>query len=432
MALPRIVIVGAGFAGLSAAKALARAKAEVIVIDRSNHHLFQPLLYQVATAGLAPTQIANPIRTILRHQDNTRVLLGEVTAVNTKRREVVLGERAVPYDYLVLATGATHSYFGHDDWAAAAPGLKSLDDALHLRTRILLAFERAELEEDPAERERLLTFVVIGAGPTGVELAGAIAELARRALACDFRAIRTAMAKVLLIEAGPRILPAFPEMLSAYAAKALRKLGVTVRTDEAVTGCSEDGVDLGAEKIFARTAIWAAGVTASPAAEWLGAERDRAGRSVVEPDLSVPGHPEVFVAGDAARLGTPGGGTVPGVAPAAKQEGAYVGRLIASRIAGRPAPAPFRYMDSGSLATVGRQAAAVAMGPLRLTGLIAWLLWSVAHIWFLIGFRNRLAVTLDWVWAYLTFERGARLITGGSASFAADPHRAEAKPRVAA
>jgi NADH dehydrogenase len=411
MTPPRVVIVGAGFGGLSAAKALAKAPAEVLVIDRKNHHLFQPLLYQVATAGLAPTQIANPIRSILGPQANARVILSEVTGVDLGRREVVLKDRRIGYDQLVLATGAAHSYFGHDDWAAAAPGLKTLDDALDLRRRILLAFERAELEQDPDERARLLTFVVIGAGPTGVELAGAIAELAQRALARDFRAIRGHMAKVVLVEAGPRVLPSFPAPLSAYAAGALEKLGVGVRLGHAVTGCDAAGVELGGERIEARTVIWAAGVKSSPAAHWTGAASDPAGRAVVAPDLSIPGAPEVFVVGDAARL-EGARGPLPGLAPVAKQEGAYVGRLIERRLRGRRAPGPFRYLDSGALATIGRQAAVVAMGALRLTGFPAWLLWSIAHIYFLIGFRNRLAVTLDWAWAYLTFERGARLITG--------------------
>ena len=428
MTKPHIVIVGAGFGGLSAALGSARTPADVTVIDRSNHHLFQPLLYQVATAGLAPTQIASPTRTILRHQENTRVLLGEVTAVDPRRMEVMVGERPVPYDYLVIATGATHSYFGRDDWAECAPGLKSLQDALDVRTRILLAFEQAELEEDPGERERLLTFVVIGAGPTGVELAGAIAELARRALTRDFRAIRTSMARVVLIEAGPRVLPSFPEPLAAYAAMALTRLGVTVRTGQAVTGCSDAGVELGAETIGARTTIWAAGVMASAAADWLGAAKDRAGRALVQPDLSLPGLPNVFVIGDVASLANPDGSLVPGIAPAAKQEGAYVAKVIAASIAGRPAPPPFRYRDAGALATVGRQAAVVAMGPLRLTGLLAWLVWSVAHVYFLIGFRNRLAVTIDWIWAYLTFERGARLITDGIGRRSGAPRRSTSRP----
>jgi NADH dehydrogenase len=413
MARPRIVIVGAGFGGLAAATTLKDAPAEVVVIDRSNHHLFQPLLYQVATAGLAPTQIATPIRSILAGQANARVLLGEVTGVDTARKSVRLGDREEPYDYLVLATGASHGYFGHGDWARSAPGLKTLDDALGLRSRILLAFERAELEEDPVERARLLTFLVIGGGPTGVELAGAVAELARRALARDFRAIQGRMAKVVLIEAGPRLLPAFPEALSTYARRALAALGVDVRLGQAVSRCHDCGLEIGAERVPARTILWAAGVMASPAADWLGVASDRAGRVRVEPDLSAPGAPEVFVIGDAAHLEIRGR-PLPGVAPVAKQQGVHVARAIAARIAGRSAPRPFRYRDAGALATIGRKSAVVAMGPLRLTGAPAWLLWSAAHIWFLIGFRNRIAVTLDWLWAYLTFERGARLIIGSA------------------
>jgi NADH dehydrogenase len=411
MGKPRIVIVGAGFGGLSAARGLAKADAEVVVVDRANHHLFQPLLYQVATAGLAPTQIASPVRSILADQANARVMLGEVTGVDLAAREVRMGARRLGYDQLIVATGASHSYFGHDEWAAFAPGLKSLDDALELRRRILLAFERAELAEDAAARRRLLTFVVIGAGPTGVELAGAIAELAHRALARDFRAIQGHMAKVVLVEAGPRVLPAFPEALSSYARQVLGRLGVTVRTGCAVTACDAAGVALGDEVLNAATVIWAAGVTASPAADWLGVGKDRAGRAVVSPDLSLAGHPEVFVIGDTAHVDA-GGAPLPGLAPVAKQEGGYVASVVRARIEGRASPAPFRYRSSGSLATIGRKAAVVAMGGLRLKGASAWLLWSVAHIWFLIGFRNRLAVTLDWAWAYLTFERGARLITG--------------------
>jgi len=411
MGKPRIVIVGAGFGGLSAAKALAGVPADVVLADRSNHHLFQPLLYQVATAGLAPTQIATPIRSILADQANVRALLGEVTGVDLAAKEVHLGARRLGYDQLILATGASHSYFGHEEWAPSAPGLKNLDDALELRRRILLAFERAELETDEAARARLLTFVVIGAGPTGVEMAGAIAELARRALARDFRAIRGHMAKVVLIEAGPRVLPAFPEPLSLYAKRALEGLGVTVRVGESVTDCRHHGVALGNEVIPAATVIWAAGVMASPAATWLQTATDRAGRAVVAPDLSVPGHPEVFVIGDTAHVDA-GGTPLPGVAPVAKQQGAYVASAIAARLSGRTAPPPFRYRSSGALATIGRKAAVVDMAGLQLKGPLAWLLWSVAHIWFLIGFRNRLAVTLDWTWAYLTFERGARLITG--------------------
>ncbi|HZZ90878.1 MAG TPA: NAD(P)/FAD-dependent oxidoreductase [Caulobacteraceae bacterium] len=409
---PQVVIVGAGFGGLSAAKALANAPVDVTVIDRRNHHLFQPLLYQVATAGLAPTQIASPIRTILRGQSNARVVLAEVTGVDVARKQIASGGRTTPFDYLVLATGATHAYFGHDDWAEHAPGLKSLEDALTLRRRILTAFEAAETACDPAERRRLLTFVVVGAGPTGVELAGAIAELARMSIATDFRAIRQSMARVLLVEAGPRVLSTFDPALSAYAMRALERLGVDVRVGAAVTALDGRGANLGDERIEAANVFWAAGVRASSAGGWLGAQLDRAGRVLVRPDLSVEGAPDVFVVGDLASLKDAAGRPVPGVAPAAKQQGEYVGRLIDGRVAGRGARPPFRYHDAGSLATIGRQAAVVHIGRFKLTGPLAWLFWSAAHIWFLIGFRNRLAVAIDWAWSYLTFERGARLITG--------------------
>jgi len=408
---PRVVIVGAGFGGLSAAKALAGANAEVLVIDRRNHHLFQPLLYQVATAGLAPTQIASPVRSILARQANAQVILGEVTGVDLAARAVRLEDRSVAYDLLVVATGATDSYFGHDDWAQVAPGLKTLADALEMRRRILLAFERAEVEQDPDEQKRLLTFVVVGGGPTGVELSGAIAELAHRALARDFRAIRNARANVVLVEAGPRVLPAFPPALSSYAKRALERLGVTVLLGQPVSGCDTQGATVGGQLIEAGTLLWAAGVQASGAARWLGSASDGAERVVVAPDLTVPGRPEVFVIGDTAHLDTPGG-VLPGLAPVAKQQGAYVGAVIRSRLVNGPPPAPFRYRDAGALATIGRQAAVVVLGGLRLTGALAWVLWSVAHIYFLIGFRNRIMVSLDWAWSYVTFERGARLITG--------------------
>ena len=411
MAAPRVLNIGAGFGGLSAARALAGAPAEVVVIDRSNHHLFQPLLYQVATAGLAPTQIASPIRSILGPQANARVILGEVTGVDVASRTVSLADRSLAYDHLIIATGAAHSYFGHAEWASVAPGLKSLDDALGIRRRVLLAFERAEVETDPAERERLLTFVIVGGGPTGVELAGAIAELARRALARDFRTIRHAMAKVDLVEAGPRVLPSFPAPLSAYASRTLARLGVDVRLGKAVTDCDVGGVTLGDERIQARTILWAAGVLASPAAAWTRAEADRAGRVVVTPRLTLPGHDEVFVIGDAAHFDV-GEGPLPGLAPVAKQQGAYVAAAIRHHLAVEGPSPPFRYRDAGALATIGRQVAVAAFGRLWLTGALAWLLWSIAHIYFLIGFRNRIAVTLDWAWAYVTFERGARLITG--------------------
>ena len=409
---PTVVIVGAGFGGLSAAAKLARSPLDVVVIDRRNHHLFQPLLYQVATAALAPAQIASPIRAILRGRSNVRVVLGEVTGVDLDGREVVLADRRQRYDYLVLATGATHAYFGHEEWAADAPGLKTLEDAIGLRRRVLLAFERAELEEDPAERRRLLTFVVVGGGATGVEMAGSIAELAKRALARDFRNIRTAMARVVLVEAGPRVLPAFSQRLSDYAARALRKLGVEVSLGRAVSGVDAGGVDLGGDRLEARTVIWAAGVRASPAARWLGATADRAGRALVRPDLSIEGRPEVFVIGDASASLDGEGRPVPGIAPAAKQEGQFVARLIRAAASGAPRPDRFRYRDDGMLATIGRKSAVAAFGRFEVTGFAAWLLWSLAHIYFLIGFKNRIAVGIDWLWAYFTFERGSRLITG--------------------
>ncbi|HWA62293.1 MAG TPA: NAD(P)/FAD-dependent oxidoreductase [Caulobacteraceae bacterium] len=411
---PHVVIVGAGFGGLSAARALAKAPVDVTLIDRRNHHLFQPLLYQVATAGLAPTQIASPIRHVLRHQANTRVVLAEVGGVDVARRTVTTGGRRTAFDYLILATGATHAYFGHDEWAADAPGLKSLEDAIAIRRKVLTAFEAAETACDPAERRRLLTFVVIGGGPTGVEMAGAIAELARRALASDFRAIRTEMARVLLVEAGERLLPTFEPPLSAYARRAVERLGVEVSLGRAVTDVDGTGVRLGDEPIDAATIVWAAGVRASPLGAALGGELDRAGRVSVEPDLTLKGAPHVFVVGDLARHVGAGGKPTPGLAPAAKQEGAYAAKVVLADLAGRPRPAPFRYADVGSLATVGRAAAAVQLGHVRLTGLPAWLFWCIAHIYFLVGFRNRIQVGLDWLWSYLTFERGSRLITGES------------------
>jgi NADH:ubiquinone reductase (H+-translocating) len=410
---PRVVIVGAGFGGLSAAKGLAKANVRVTLVDRRNHHLFQPLLYQVATAGLSPGQIATPIRTILRKQENAEVLLGTVSAVDTGRRVVTLDGHEINYDFLVLATGARHSYFGHDQWEPFAPGLKSLEDATELRKRILLAFELAELEADEEKRKRLLTFVVIGAGPTGVEMAGAIAELAHRALASDFRAIDPHAARILLVEAGPRPLSTFPENLSAYAEKALIKLGVELMMNSSVTGIDEAGIMLGSKTIPSACVIWAAGVAASPAAKWLGVAADRAGRVPVEADLTLPGHREIFVIGDCALAKDKDGKPLPGVAPVAKQQGEYVGRLLTAltRKSGAERP-PFRYQDFGALATVGRKSAIADFGRVRLTGLIGWLTWSFAHIYFLIGFRNRFSVALDWAWSYLTFERGARLITG--------------------
>jgi NADH dehydrogenase len=407
---PHVVIVGAGFGGLSAATALARAPVDVTVIDRQNHHCFQPLLYQVATAALSPAEIAWPIRAILRHQRNATVLMAEVTGIDTANRQVQTTSAAIPYDQLVVATGATHSYFGHDDWAQFAPGLKRIEDATRIRRSILLAFERAELTNDEAERSRLLTFVIIGAGATGVEMAGAIAEIARYTIAMDFRRIDPRTAQIILIEAGPRVLPALSDDLSKYASESLIKMGVDVRTDTRVTGCDERGVDLANGRIDAGTIIWAAGVVASPAARWLNAEHDRAGRVLVKNDLSVPGHPNVFVIGDSATVNDESGKPVPGVAPAAKQMGAYVGKLIAARITGQSLP-PFRYRHAGDLATIGRRAAVVSIGKVHLKGFLGWLFWGVVHIYFLIGLRRRFVVAINWLWDYLTFQRGARLIT---------------------
>jgi NADH dehydrogenase len=409
--MPRTVIIGAGFAGLSAAKALARTPTQIIVIDERNYHLFQPLLYQVATAGLSPADIAAPIRGILRRQKDAHVLLGSVTGIDLRRREVILRDRRVPYDYLIVATGARHAYFGHDEWAAVAPGLKKIDDATRVRRKILIALERAEGETNAKERRRLMTFVVVGGGPTGVEMAGAIAELAKVALAMDFRAIDPAVSRIVLVEAGPRVLAAFPERLSAVAKRSLERLGVEVRLGVRVTHCDDGGVKLGDERIDSRTIVWAAGVAASPAAEWLAAKHDRLGRVMVARDLSLPAHGDVFVIGDTAHARDPSGKPLPGIAPVAKQQGKYVAKVLHARIAGRPAPAAFRYRHAGNLATIGRTAAVVDFGFLRLTGLIAWVVWGAVHISFLVGFRNRLAVAFDWLWAYVTFQSGARLIT---------------------
>jgi NADH dehydrogenase FAD-containing subunit len=410
---PHVVIVGAGFGGLAAAHALRRAPVDVTVIDRRNYHLFQPLLYQVATAGLSPAQIASPIRGILRRQRNATVLMGKVTAVDKAARAVIAGDQRVPYDYLIVATGARHAYFGHDEWEPYAPGLKKIEDATDIRRRILIAFEKAETEANPADRERLLTFVVIGGGPTGVEIAGAVAELAKTALARDFRNIDPRQARIVLVEAGPRILAAFPESLSAAAERSLVRLGAEVRKGTPVSAVAADHVMVGAERIETRTVLWAAGVAASPAAKWLGAEKDGAGRAIVNADLTLPGHPEIFVVGDTAAMKDPKGRPVPGIAPAAKQAGAFAAAAILARLKGRDFPGPFRYHHAGNLATIGRKSAVVDFGWLRLRGNPAWWLWGIAHIFFLIGFRNRITVALDWFWSYLTFQRGSRLITGG-------------------
>ncbi len=414
VARPKVVIIGAGFGGLSAARALGKVPVDVTLIDRHNYHLFQPLLYQVATAGLSPADIATPIRAILRAQKNTTVLLGRVTGIDKAARIVELEERRIPYDILIVATGARHAYFGHDEWESVAPGLKKIEDATTLRRRVLLAFEQAENTDDAEERRRLLNFVIIGGGPTGVELAGAIAELAKVALAMDFRNIDPRLARIILIEAGPRVLATFPETLSAFAKTALEKLGVEVQVGRAVTACDASGVIVGGQRVEARTIIWAAGVAASPAAKWLAAEKDRVGRVVVGADLSLRDHPEIFVLGDTAAVAGADGKPLPGVAPVAKQQGAYVGRLIAAREAGKAKRPPFRYRNYGNLATIGRKVAVADFGGIKLGGRLAWLLWGVVHVLFLIGFRNRVAVLLDWLWAYVTFQRGSRLITGAS------------------
>ena len=410
---PRVVIIGAGFGGLWAAKTLANAAVEIVVIDRENYHLFQPLLYQVATAGLSPADIAAPIRGIVGAYRNVTVLLGEIVGVDVGARTVsIMGGRHVPYDYLILATGARHAYFGHDEWELFAPGLKRIEDATEIRRRILLAFERAESEVDADERRRLMNLVIVGGGPTGVELAGAIAELARRALAKDFRNIDPRVTRIFLVEAGQRLLPSFPEDLSNDATRRLERLGVEVRLGAPVTAIDSSGVTIGMGRIDSRTVIWAAGVAASPAGNWIGAKCDRVGRIEVDRDLSVPGHPEIFAIGDTALALDGDGKPLPGIAPVAKQQGRYVGKLIKTRLRGAKRAKPFRYRSYGNLATIGRKAAVIDFGWIHLRGLVAWVIWSVVHIYFLIGFRNRAMVALDWLWAYFTFQRGARLITG--------------------
>ncbi|WP_421864488.1 NAD(P)/FAD-dependent oxidoreductase [Parvibaculum sp.] len=411
---PRIVILGAGFAGLTAAKMLRKAPVEITVIDRQNYHLFQPLLYQVATATLSPADIAVPVRSALRDQENTRVLLGSVESIDRTARRVKLADgREVPFDYLVVATGATHAYFGHDEWEPYAPGLKKIDDATEIRRRVLLAFEKAETETDPALRRALLTFVIIGGGPTGVEMAGAIIELATKTLVSDFHHIDPSSARVILAEAGPRILPAFAENLSAFATASLRGKGVEVLCGEPVTNVGPKGVTMGGEDIGARTIVWAAGVKASPAAGWLGVEGDRAGRVPVTAHLTLEDDERIFVVGDTAAVAWAEGRFVPGIAPAAKQMGAHTARAILADIKGRAAPL-FRYRHQGNLATVGRQSAIVDFGRVQMKGFIAWLVWGAAHIYFLIGFRNRLIVMLHWIWAYVTLRQGVRLITGST------------------
>jgi NADH:ubiquinone reductase (H+-translocating) len=407
----RVLILGAGFGGLEAAKALAGAPVEVTLIDRQNHHCFQPLLYQVATATLSPADIAWPIRSILSRQPNLKVLMAEVSGVDSARRVVHSSGGDFSYDQLVVATGATHGYFGHHDWAPHAPGLKRIEDATEIRRRILIAFEQAELATDPKVRDALTTFVIVGGGPTGVEMAGAIADMAREALPRDFRNVDPARTRVVLVEAGPRLLAAFPEPLSAYAQRALEDHGVEVRTGTPVTDIGPNHVSIGEAQLRVGAVVWAAGVAASAAAAWLEADHDRAGRVKVAPDLTVAGHPEIFVIGDTASVMGEEGKPVPGIAPAAKQMGHYVARVITARVNARPAPAGFRYRHQGDLATIGRKAAVVKLKRLTLKGFPAWLFWGLAHVYFLIGLRYRIAVAFSWLWDYLTFGRRARLIT---------------------
>ncbi len=414
---PRVVIVGAGFGGLTAAKRLAKQPVDVTIIDKRNYHLFQPLLYQVATAALSPADIAWPIREIFVKAPNVRVVLAKVEGIDRQNREVISDRIRVPYDYLILATGSHHSYFGHDDWALHAPGLKRVIDATEIRKRILLAFELAELAPTEAERKRQLTFVIIGGGPTGVELAGAIAELARHTLTSDFRNINPGSARIMLVEGADRLLQAFPPSLSDYAKKALEKLGVEVILNRMVEVRGEEGAAIGDQLVPAATMIWAAGVKVPYLRDWLPAETDRSGRIRVAPDLSVPAYPNIFVIGDAALVPWKDSLTVPGIAPPAKQEGRYAADVILAEVKGREKPGPFRYRHQGNLATIGRNSAIADFGWARLTGALAWWLWGIAHIYFLIGVRAPMLVALQWLWSYLTFGRGARLITGLSPPF---------------
>jgi NADH dehydrogenase len=412
--MPHVVIVGGGFAGLYTARGLAGVPVDVTIIDQHNYHLFQPLLYQVATAGLNPSDIAAPIRGILRKQKNVSVLLGKVDAVDPAAKRVQLADGAqIRYDYLVLATGATHSYFGHPEWEQVAPGLKTIDDALEIRRRVLLAFEAAERETDPDVQKQWLTFVIVGAGPTGVELAGALSEIARQTIVRDFRRIRPESARVILVEGKDRVLPPYPPDLSENARKQLVELGVEVITGATATSITDQEIRLGDRVIPTRTVLWGAGVQASPLAKSLGVPLDRAGRVLVTPNLTIPGHDDVFVLGDLAAVEQEDGSFVPGVAPAAIQMGQHMGRALERAVAGQPLR-PFRYRDKGSLATIGRAAAVADFGKVRFGGFFAWMAWLVIHIFFLIGFRNRFLVITQWAWAYLTYQRGARLITGSS------------------
>jgi NADH dehydrogenase len=434
-AIPRVVIVGAGFGGLNAARALAKAPVQITVIDRRNYHTFQPLLYQVATAGLSPGEIAAPIRSILRAHKNIEVLMAEVTGFDLEHHTVKTSEADIPYDYLIVAAGAGHSYFGHDDWEPYAPGLKTIEDALEIRRRVLLAFELAERQAATGETAAPLNFVVVGAGPTGVELAGTLAEICRHALAHEFRSIDPARTHILLLEGGPRVLPAYSEDLSRSAQEQLNRLGVEVRTSTTVTQIEPGSVYAGSTRLPATVVLWAAGVAASPLGKNLGAPIDRAGRVLVQPDLSIPGHPEVFVIGDLAALKDEQGKMLPGVAPVAIQQGRFVAKLIRKELDTAGAPPlsrssreggdfDFHYWDKGSLATIGRAAAVAEFGRIHISGFIAWLAWLFVHILFLIGFRNRLLVFIQWAWSYVTYERGARLITGSNylPGWTVDPH----------
>jgi NADH dehydrogenase len=411
---PHVVIAGAGFGGLEVAHRLAGAPVRITLIDQRNHHLFQPLLYQVATASLATSEIAWPIRHLVRKRKDVMTLLAVITGIDSGSRKLLLADGGtVAYDTLVLATGARHAYFGHDEWEPYAPGLKTLEDATEIRRRLLLSFERAERESDPERRAALLTFVIVGGGPTGVELAGTIAELAHDNLVGEFRHIDTRDARIILIEAGSRILPSFTEDLSAYAHAALKRLGVEIELGHPVCKCSDNGVVFGDRKLSAKVVLWAAGVQASPAADWLGVPADNVNRVKVEPDLSAPGHPEIFVIGDTATIDAWHGRAVPGIAPAAKQQGRHVATTIKKRLRGDASPQPFQYRHPGNLATIGKRSAIVDFGWVRLRGWIAWWFWGLAHIYFLIGVRNRLAVALNWLWIYVSGDRSARLITQG-------------------
>jgi putative oxidoreductase len=421
---PRIVIVGAGFGGIACANSLRKVRASVTLIDRTNYHLFQPLLYQVATAGLSPGDIAAPVRPLFRDSLNTRVLLGTVTGVDTQVQQVQMGAQCIPYDYLVLATGAAHSYFGKDQWAPFAPGLKRIEDATEIRRRILTAFERAEATEDQAERDSLLTFLIVGGGPTGVELAGAIAELAHYGMDKEFRNFDPAQAKVILVQSAPRLLPAFPEKLATIAQRSLEQLGITVLLKSRVENIDTQGVTVSGKPIAARTVLWAAGVMASPAAQWLQVEADNAGRVKVGADLSVATLPNVYVIGDTALSNAWKGQPVPGLAPAAKQGGAYVAQLLRAKINGKAAPSLFAYTHLGSLATIGRKAAVADFGFIKLWGAPAWWLWGVIHVGFLVGVRNRLSTMINWFWSYLTFGGGIRLITGSDTQMPTSPAEA--------